>query len=102
MTRQARLAAAIWETERHAATLAAALRDWRAYPAPDLETLEAHPEQLRILDQFLFRFTKLQDAMGLRLAPVTLAFLLEPFEEWSMIDRLNRLEKLGFLKTEHS
>ena len=35
--------------------------------------------------------------MGLRLIPAKLAVLLEPYEEWSMQDRLNRLEKLGFI-----
>jgi len=59
--------------------------------------LETDPERLRILDQLLFRFSKLQDALGIRLVPATLAALAEPFEEWPMIDRLNRLEKLGAL-----
>jgi len=40
---------------------------------------------------------KLQDALGERLVPATLARLLEPYEAWSMRDRLDRLEKLGFL-----
>ena len=45
----------------------------------------------------MFRFTKLQDALGERLLPATLQQLAEPFEDWPMRDRLNRLEKLGFL-----
>ena len=74
-----------------------ALRDWQANLTLDLAGLEADQHQLRILDQLLFRFTKLQDAHGQRLIPATLAALSEPFEEWSMIDRLNRLERLGYL-----
>ncbi|MGE3104325.1 MAG: hypothetical protein AB7K14_03650 [Lysobacterales bacterium] len=49
------------------------------------------------MDQLLFRFMKLQDTVGERLIPQTLATLREPFEDWSMRDRLNRLEKLGYL-----
>ena len=52
---------------------------------------------VRLVDQMLFRFTKLQDTLGERLIPATLAHLAEPFEHWPMRDRLSRLEKLGYL-----
>ncbi|MDQ2779763.1 MAG: hypothetical protein M3Y32_09425 [Pseudomonadota bacterium] len=48
-------------------------------------------------DQILFRFMKLQDALGERLVPAILEDLAEPFDAWSMRDRLDRLEKLGYL-----
>ncbi len=35
--------------------------------------------------------------MGERLVPATLGWLREPHEAWSMRDRLDRLERLGFL-----
>lgn len=94
------LTTALWEADRHLAVLEVALRDWQAtlvIEVIDLAGLEADRNQLRLLDQLLFRFTKLQDALGQRLVPATLAALSEPFEDWSMIDRLNRLEKLGYL-----
>jgi hypothetical protein len=97
MTTNNPLATALWEADRHLGTLESALHDWYAAPAANLRELEGNPEKLRLLDQLLFRFTKLQDAMGLRLVPATLAALSEPFEDWPMIDRLNRLEKLGFI-----
>jgi len=100
MTAREPLATAIWEADRHLDTLESALRDWGAAPAANLPELEANAEKLRLLDQLLFRFTKLQDAVGLRLVPATLAALSEPFEEWPMIDRLNRLEKLGFVNVD--
>jgi len=62
--------------------------------------LEADREMLKLVDQILFRFTKLQDAIGGRLIPATLAALNEPYEQWPMRDRLNRLEKLGFVQAE--
>ena len=100
MTWRDPLATALWEADRHLATLESALQDWHAAPAANLAQLEADSERLRILDQLLFRFSKLQDALGLRLIPATLAVLSEPFEEWPMIDRLNRLEKLGFIEVD--
>lgn len=48
-------------------------------------------------DQFVLRFTKLQDAIGTRLFPAVLSFLQEPYEDRPMLDKLHRLEKLGYL-----
>ena len=45
----------------------------------------------------MLRFTKLQDAMGARLLPAVLDHLQEPFEDRPMLDKLHRLEKLGYL-----
>jgi len=54
--------------------------------------------QIQTLDQFILRFTKLQDALGGHLYPAILDYLQEPFEERPMLDKLNRLEKLGYLQ----
>ena len=54
--------------------------------------------EIKELDQFILRFTKLQDAVGVRLMPAILRALQEPFEDKSMLDRLNTLEKLGFIE----
>jgi hypothetical protein len=64
---------------------------------PANQSLEADRGRVRLLDQMLFRFIKLQDTMGERLVSATLAALDEPFDDWAMRDRLNRLEKLGFI-----
>jgi hypothetical protein len=94
------LRTAIWESERHLDVLETTLQDWWRSPATELKEFEANHTRLRILDQLIFRFTKLQDAMGQRLVPATLAAMSEPYEDWSMIDRLNRLEKLGYLEVD--
>ena len=57
MTTKSPLGTAIWEADRHLATLEAALQDWQAAPAANLAVLETDREKLRILDQILFRFT---------------------------------------------
>lgn len=95
-----KLGVALWEADRHAAALSDALIEWDAATIISLVQLEQDRLLLRLADQLLFRFTKLQDAMGERLLPATLQQLAEPFEDWPMRDRLNRLEKLGFLNVD--
>ena len=96
----ARLSAAIWESDRHSAAMVDALADWHRAPAADLNALEQDSGMRRLTDQLLFRFTKLQDAMGERLVPATLAWLREAHEAWPMRDCLDRLERLGYLDVE--
>lgn len=95
-----RLAVALWEADRHVAVLNEALSEWHALPEPPWQTLEQDSALRRLSDQILFRFIKLQDSIGERLVPATLRTLLEPFEDWPMRDRLDRLEKLGLLDVE--
>jgi len=54
-------------------------------------------EAVQDWDQLILRFTKLQDTMGTRLFPATLDALEEAYEDRPMIDKLHRLEKLGYL-----
>ena len=54
-------------------------------------------ETIGFLDQFIFRFSKLQDLMGIRLFPFILEALAEPVSDKAFIDILNRLEKLEIL-----
>jgi len=50
-------------------------------------------------DQFILRFTKLQDAMGARLYPALLDYLQEPYQDRPMLDKLHRLESLSYLSS---
>ncbi len=54
-------------------------------------------EAVQDWDQFVLRFTKLQDTLGSRLFPALLEHLQEPYEDRPMLDKLHRLEKLGYL-----
>ena len=93
-----KLKSALWEADRHSKALISAFLDWDNDQKPlSIEEIENNPLLMRLTDQILFRFTKLQDAIGQRLIPATLAMMQEPYEEWAMLDRLNRLEKLGFI-----
>lgn len=50
-------------------------------------------EQVRCVDQFIFRFSKLQDAMGAKIFRYILEYLDEDITALPMRDILNRLER---------
>lgn len=51
----------------------------------------------RLLDQFAYRYTRLQDDMGARLMPMVLLALGEEIATMPVLDRLDRLEQLGWV-----
>ncbi len=53
--------------------------------------------QVAIIDQFVGRFAKLQDAMGAKLLPMVLELTKEQGDLDAFLDKLNRLEKIGAL-----
>ncbi len=53
--------------------------------------------QVQIIDQFLFRFAKLQDSLREKLFKAILLFLDEDIANKPFIDILNRMEKLELL-----
>lgn len=77
---------------RHALT---SVRPQLPLTTQDLKNLD--DEAVQDWDQLILRLTKLQDAMGSRLFPATLEILQEPYDDRPMIDRLHRLEQLGYL-----
>jgi len=54
-------------------------------------------ESIQDVDQLVLRYSKLQDSMGRKLFPALLKILMEPLEDNPMLDKLNRLEKMGIL-----
>ena len=55
-------------------------------------------EQIQAIDQFILRFSKLQDVIGGRFLPSLLQYLQEPYDNRPMLDKLNRLEKLEYIE----
>lgn len=80
---------------RYALDALDALAPLRPLTAQRLQSLDAEAVQDR--DQFVLRFGKLQDAIGMRLLPAVLSSLQEPYESRPMLDKLNRLEQLGYM-----
>lgn len=54
-------------------------------------------EQIRCIDQFIFRFSKLQDAIGAKIFRCTLELLDEDVSSLPMRDILNRLERFNLI-----
>jgi len=81
----------------HLSALHDALHDMqqRTISAPDLDNL-TKPDR-RLLDQFAYRYTRLQDDMGARLLPAILRALGEDIAPMPALDRFARLEQLGWL-----
>ena len=100
MTSRPELAAldhALTACAQHSAVLSDALTDLEQtrLSAADLDHLSK--EVRRLLDQFAYRYTRLQDDMGARLFPAALRALGEDVGPMPMLDRLARLEQLGWL-----
>jgi hypothetical protein len=81
----------------HAEALQDALQDiqLRAMGLDDYTHL--NKEDRRLLDQFAYRYTRLQDDMGVKLVPAVLKALGEDVAPMSALDRVARLEQLGWL-----
>lgn len=81
----------------HGSALGEALADigQRAWSAAELDRLSKADR--RLLDQFAYRYTQLQDDMGHRVMPAALRALGEEIGPMPMLDRLNRLEQLQWL-----
>lgn len=83
----------------HREALQEALQDihQRHFMAAELQTL--NKDDRRLLDQFAYRYTRLQDDTGARLIPAILRALGEDVSTMSVLDRLNRMEQLGWLQS---
>ena len=55
--------------------------------------------EVQAIDQFLFRFSKLQDTIGNKLFKAFLLYLEEDVETLPFIDILNKMEKLNILQS---
>lgn len=91
-------ASALEECKKHTQRLNTALIFLKPlFPLTEdrLDTLS--DEQAAVLDQFLYRFAKLQDCIGLRLIPTVYSLLENDTAAHPFIDILNRLEKLNVL-----
>lgn len=83
--------------EAHSVGLTDALFDLEQRRLTEAEIVHLSKEDRRLLDQFAYRYTRLQDDMGARLMPAILHALGEEIATMPAIDRLNRLEQLGWL-----
>lgn len=90
----------IGECDKHLKRINGAYLKMSAYMPLSVEKYQQLTEdEIEHIDQFLFRFAKLQDAMGEKLFVLMLEFLQEESpRSRPFIDVLNRLEQLGLLE----
>ena len=67
------------------------------FPLQSDELSHAEDRSIELVDQFIYRFTKLQDSMARRLLPSYYSLLEGRDEPVPFLDMLNRLEQLGLL-----
>ena len=81
----------------HAEALQDALQDMQARALNVDDYTHLNKDDRRLLDQFAYRYTRLQDDMGTKLVPAVLKALGEDVAPLSALDRFARLEQLGWL-----
>jgi len=90
------------ECEKHRQRIEEATEDMNAFMPLDAERyLSLGKDEVQAIDQFLFRFSKLQDAMGRKLFKLILILKEDDplvIEEMTFRDILNHLEKIGILQ----
>lgn len=86
------------ECDKHIVRISQAFEDIKEVLPLSARTYAAlKDEHIRSLDQYLFRFAKLQDTIGDKLFRLILERYEENIQNLPFIDILNKLEKLGFL-----
>jgi hypothetical protein len=91
------LAQALALCHRHLDALQEALNDMRLRQLTLAETEHLTSADRRLLDQFAYRYTRLQDDTGGRLMPALLRALGEEVAALPALDRFARLEQIGWL-----
>ncbi len=87
-----------YECDKHLARINSAADDLiNIMPLTKKKYINLADEDVKSIDQFLFRFSKLQDAMGQKLFRIILIFLNEDVEGKPFIDILNMMEKIHLL-----
>ena len=95
---QEKILSAIGECEAHIQRMEGAdarLKPHIPFTVQSLPTMG--DDQVATLDQFIYRFTKLQDALGTRLFPAMATLVIGDDERRPFLDTLNRLEKANVL-----
>jgi len=93
-----KLSKIFYECEKHILRLNSAAQKMSSFMPLDSKAYQnLSDDEIGYIDQFLFRFAKLQDAIGQKLFKTILLFLKEDIEGKPFIDILNILEKLNLL-----
>ena len=69
----------------------------RLFPLTQQDYGNLSPEDIQAIDQFIYRFSKLQDTIGEKLIKIVFSLYEENVEKFTFVDILNRLEKAEIL-----
>jgi len=70
------------------------------FPLDQNKFKSLNEEQIEHIDQFIYRFTRLQDSMGKRLLPSLISYIDNDFSPKAFLDILSRLEQLGIIEND--
>jgi hypothetical protein len=88
------------ECEKHILRIESSYSELKSIMPLDIQAyINLKEEEVKVLDQFLFRFSKLQDNMGQRLFKTMMYFLKEDIDGKPFIDILNMMEKISLLES---
>lgn len=91
---QAKLQSTLHECDIHAGRVEYARGQCsRLFPLTKDSYRALSNEQIAHVDQLIYRYTKLQDALGAKLFPVIVGYLREDAESLTVFDRLAQLER---------
>ena len=97
---QLKLQKIIIECDKHILRMNSAYKKIAAtLPLDKDKYIKLSDDEVEHIDQYLFRFAKLQDAIGKRFFKAILLSVEEDLDDMSFIDLLNRLEKLNILES---
>lgn len=92
-----RIEQALSEGNKHLAKLERSVSLLNFFPVTIQSYGKLSEEEVEHIDQMIYRFTKLQDSMGLRLFPLVYEFVTGDSRRLPFMDILNGLEKYGVL-----
>lgn len=89
-----------YECDKHIQRLQSASQKMsKTMPLDENKYINLTDDEVSYIDQFLFRFAKLQDAIGQKLFKTALLYLNEDIEGKPFIDILNLMEKLHLIES---
>jgi len=68
------------------------------FPLSATKYVNLSDDEVEAIDQYLFRFAKLQDTLGNKLFKLVVSKYIDNIEELTFLDILNHLEKVGVVK----
>lgn len=91
-----------YECDKHLLRIKSSAKELEPLMPLDKDSyVHLNDDNIQALDQFLFRFSKLQDAMGQKLFKTILMYLDEDVEGKPFIDILNMMEKFSLINRAH-